>query len=320
VHEVTKETPFFMVYGRDMNGPTDATLREWKAEKLYVKHYTEEVIQRMEKARRRMKIEGKRQKEAMKRRYDEGRKESDYRIGDLVWLKNREVEIGQHHKMAKKWKGPYRIIGIHADNTSVVELRSVWNRQDERNVNVALLKRAFVREGQQIPQDVERPNEETKVEKEAIIEEKKGSNKGIKRKRGRRGGKEKRTNKKKDDCLGGEEGEGQVRIRNKEGRTKYTQAVRDGERDKGVWTEEEEDKEYQLKEIMQEIELEDGSIQYRIQFEGFTKLSDARWFDRDRVEEDWPKLRKDWERKKRIYRVIGRNSKQGRVISLRRKK
>ena len=161
------ETPFFMVYGRDMNGPADATLREWKEERKGVKWYTQEVVERMEKARKRMKEELKKQKAKMKEKFDKGREESDYKVGELVWLRNKKVELGQHHKMAKKWVGPYRIISVCEDNPNVVEIRSVWNRQEEQNVNVAILKRVFVRESANIPQDIEASeSEEEEKQKE----------------------------------------------------------------------------------------------------------------------------------------------------------
>jgi hypothetical protein len=321
IHEVTRETPFFMVYGRDMNGPTDATLQEWKEKKEHVKWYTEEVVDRMERARKRIRMDMKKQKERMKEKYDEGRKESDYWVGDLVWLRNRETEIGQHHKLAKKWKGPYRIISVSEGNPNVVELRSVWNRQEECNVNIALLKRAFMRAGQMVPQDTERPEEEANKEGERMEKEEEDKSgdtrKGNKRKRGRRGGvKESKKRRKIEEEIGGE-GE-QVKVRNREGRTKYMQAIRSGEKEKPKWTEEEEEEEYQLKEIVQEIDLGEEETQYRMQFEGFTKLSDARWFDKQRVEEEWPEMLKDWERRKETYGVTKRKGAAGTMTSIRK--
>ena len=51
-------------------------------------------------------------------------------------------------------------------------------------------------------------------------------------------------------------------IRNPVGRTKYTQAIQGRVGVKQNWTEEEEEKEWVVKEIVQEIELRDGSVQY----------------------------------------------------------
>ena len=49
-----------MVYERDPNGPLDGTLHTWRVERVEGKEYTCEVVERMEKARKRMKIEVRR--------------------------------------------------------------------------------------------------------------------------------------------------------------------------------------------------------------------------------------------------------------------
>ena len=233
-------------------------------------------------------------------------------------MQNREVELGQHHKMAKKWMGPFRIFRIHPENTSVVEIRSVWNRMDERNVNVALLKRAYVREGDEIPEDIKEPEKEKKEEEKEKGEEEETGTK--QRKRGRRAGRKK--NKTREEETNEEimkDKSERIPVRNREGRTKYTQVVCTGEGKKKEWTKEEEEKEWVLKGIVQEIELLDRSEQYRMQFEGFKKLSDARWMDADRVRKDWPELVEDWERKKRVYGVKKTHRKDGVVTTLDKK-
>ena len=45
---------------------------------------------------------------------------------------------------------------------------------NEQNVNVALLKKAYVREGEQIPEDIKNPEEETQGEKERRKERENG--------------------------------------------------------------------------------------------------------------------------------------------------
>ena len=135
-------------------------------------------------------------------------------------MRSKEKEMGQHHKMAKRWTGPFRIFAIHEENTSVVEIRNVWNRTDERNVNIALLKRAYVRDGDQIPEDVEVPIEEVMD----IVETEKGKEKEVeetnivgkqKKKRGRRAGRKVSKGKKNEEVE-----TNRREIRNKEGRTK----------------------------------------------------------------------------------------------------
>jgi hypothetical protein len=328
VHETTRETPFFMVYGRDPHAPGEEALREWKEEKRHVRQYAAEVVERMERARDRVREEIKKRKEAMKKQYDKGREESDYAVGDIVWLRNRGREIGQHHKMAAKWLGPYRIFKVHKDNTSVVEIRNMWNRMDEKNVNIALLKRGFVREGSMIPDELEMPEEEEKGG-EGKGEEAEIRSKPKGKSRGRRGGRRTRKSTKGLNSEQNEEreeeeendGEGEERkkVRNREGRTKYTQAIRNGETKRKEWTKEEEEKEWMISGIVQEIELKDGSIQYRVQFKGCKKLSDARYMDEAEMRNNHAGFVRDWERKKRELGVDMKERKDGMVTTIKRK-
>ena len=307
VHETTKETPFFMVYGRDPNGPTETAVKEWVEKKEYVKKYTEEIVERLEAARSRIVKEAKKNKERVKKEYDKRRIESDYRIGDLVWMRSKEKEMGQHHKMAKRWTGPFRIFAIHEENTSVVEICNVWNRTDKRNVNIVLLKRAYVRDGDQIPEDVEVPIEEVRD----IVETEKGKEKEVeetnivgkqKKKRGRRAGRKVSKGKKNEEVE-----TNRREIRNKEGRTKYTQARNEGVKNK-EWTKEELEKEWVVEKIVQEIRLHHNDIQYRVQFKGFKKLSDAGWMDEDVVKDTLGEIYEEWEaiKKRRGVRYVDR--------------
>ena len=76
IHEVTKETPFFIVYGRNLNRPLDGTLHTQSTKRVKVKEYMHEVVKRMEE-------------------------------GDLVWLDNQDPKMRQYYKMAKKWMEIY---------------------------------------------------------------------------------------------------------------------------------------------------------------------------------------------------------------------
>ena len=78
-------------------------------------------------------------------------------------------------------------------------------------------------------------------------------------------------------------------------------------------------KEYELKGIVQEIEAR-GRRQYRIQFEGFTKLSDARWWTEKKIENKWPDLIREWKRKKETYGVTKREGKWGLITSIKKGK
>ena len=127
--------------------------------------------------------------------------------------------------------------------------------------------RGSARENAEI-QCISETNEMQKEGKEEVEERKK-------RKRGRRAGKKINKKRKTDDQEETKRTERKM-IRNPVGRTKYMQVIRGEIGVKRKWTEEEEEKEWAVKEIVQEIELRDESIQYRVQFVGFKKLSDAR--------------------------------------------
>ena len=73
-------------------------------------------------------------------------------------------------------------------------------------------------------------------------------------------------------------------MQNREGRTKYMQAIRDGEVQKPQWMKEEKDGDYNISKIRQEFKLDDDKIQYRCQFVGFKKLADARWWSKEEME------------------------------------
>ena len=73
-----RETPFFLVYGRDVNGPSDRALKEWVKEKKTLTQYAKEVVRRLKTARERVRKEVREQKKRMKKRYDKGRKENPY--------------------------------------------------------------------------------------------------------------------------------------------------------------------------------------------------------------------------------------------------
>ena len=299
-------------------------MKEWVHEKKEPTEYALEVVQRMEEARERVRKEVKKQKEKMKETYDKGRKKSDYKVADLVWLKNEIPDKGQHYKMAKQWLGPYRIIKIHKDGENVVELRSVWNRMDQPNVNIALLKKAFMREGDVLPMDVERPHEkdvekgkeekekekateeEEKINEDESLSEEEKEIEGKKRKRGRRAKKTGKTKRRKVE-------QEERRVRNREGRTLQKQRERDGEKtDK--WTEEELQKEWEIDRVIQELAFDDGKKHYLLQFKGFKKKSDGVWRDEKTMKKEHNGFLIEWERRKRELGVIERNKIQDKEI------
>ena len=111
-------------------------------------------------------------------------------------------------------------------------------------------------------------------------------------------------------------------VRNREGKTEKTQRLRERE-EKEKWTKEELEEEWEVDKIVQELEFENGRRWFRMQFKGFTKLSDAKWIDEEEMEEDYRGHLKDWRRRKKDLGTIERNKKEdgevvGKFISIKR--
>ena len=66
VHQTTKETPFFLLYSRDAVLSNDMFLTKWKANNKNTETYSEEVCNRFQEARRRVREEVERNRKTMK--------------------------------------------------------------------------------------------------------------------------------------------------------------------------------------------------------------------------------------------------------------
>lgn len=74
-----------------------------------------------------------------------------------------------------------------------------------------------------------------------------------------------------------------------------------------------------MQDIAQEIEREDESVEFRVRFKGFKKLSDARWFTEEYVRKNLKGLLDDWERRKNRYGVDIKKRKDGLVTTIKKK-
>lgn len=107
-HESTGEKPSFLLFGTD---PTDVayqnptTLVPGTAE-----NYKEEVMMSLSSARA-LAVEAiMKAQERYKRYYDRSAVQSDYRVGDWVFIRFPAVETGRNRKLSHPWQGPYRIL------------------------------------------------------------------------------------------------------------------------------------------------------------------------------------------------------------------
>jgi ''chromo'' (CHRromatin Organisation MOdifier) domain./Reverse transcriptase (RNA-dependent DNA polymerase)./Integrase core domain. len=146
VHAVTKETPYFLVYGREPINPADLRIRQWMSENAKPEEYTISVAQRLIDAQERVIEEINKVKAYDKNRFDKGRKDSTYTKGDIVWLEQEKAPGDQTKKFMAKYIGPYSITKVITGGHDLnVEVTHVNNRNDIRIVNIRKLRRAILR-------------------------------------------------------------------------------------------------------------------------------------------------------------------------------
>ena len=87
VHATTKKTPFFIVYGREVEDPTKIQIKQWMETHRKADKYTITVAERLKQAYQHVIVETKKQKKAMKAKWDKIHIESSFRINDVVWYK-----------------------------------------------------------------------------------------------------------------------------------------------------------------------------------------------------------------------------------------
>ena len=108
-HTSTGETPFFLMYGRDPEVPMDDILTPRKLPYFLDENYEEEVQVRLRLAHKEAQAQLEKSFAKMKASYDKGTKGPNFKIGDVVYLKEGQVKPGRGRKLAPRWNGPYII-------------------------------------------------------------------------------------------------------------------------------------------------------------------------------------------------------------------
>ena len=118
--ESTKESPFYLLYGRDARQPLEEALDCPRPEYLVdLDDYKTELVRALSSAWKTASecIESaqKRQKTA----YDRHAKAVDYRVGDRVMVHMPHEATGKAAKLARPFFGPYRIVNVTSTNAEV---------------------------------------------------------------------------------------------------------------------------------------------------------------------------------------------------------
>jgi hypothetical protein len=133
IHESTGETPFKLMYGRDVRMGETWQLNEYNDEFIDERDWVEQMHHIWEKVKEYSdRIRSKRETEVNKRRKMHG-----YQIDDLVWLRA-VPKPGKTPSFQNKWIGPYRIVEFVTPVT--VRLQDLESRKVREPVHVSRIK------------------------------------------------------------------------------------------------------------------------------------------------------------------------------------
>ena len=120
VQESTRESPFYLLYGRDPRLPTEKMLCPTQTRtvidlKEYGRDLTEKMSQAWEFARESVKKAQKRQKVV----YDRSTRHPKLLAGDRVFLLKPAEKTGEARKLSRPYHGPYRVVEVNANDTYI---------------------------------------------------------------------------------------------------------------------------------------------------------------------------------------------------------
>ncbi|KAK0414752.1 hypothetical protein QR680_011596 [Steinernema hermaphroditum] len=122
VHRVTKETPFFLTFGRDARLPIDADWKLQQKDWLQGSEYKTILARRLQAAWDTVRENIAQNREADKAYYDAKHKtkEKPIDVGDLVLI---QIPT-RKSKLEDRWKGSYRVVQVFRPNLVLADLKT----------------------------------------------------------------------------------------------------------------------------------------------------------------------------------------------------
>ena len=142
VQESTKESPFFLLYGRDPRLPTGTLLEQSRTTYLVdLDDYRTELVINLKKARELALKSIKEAQEKQRSQYDKQSSIQVYNIGDRVMVFMPSDVTGKDRKLARPYHGPFRIIDLTRTNAEV----QLIGRPQDQTIFVAIdrLRRCY---------------------------------------------------------------------------------------------------------------------------------------------------------------------------------
>ena len=120
VQDSTKESPFFLLYGRDPQLPTESALTQPRTPYMIdVDNYKTELVTSMSDAWKIAQENIKVAQTKQKTQYDKRSKESKFSVGDRVMTYMPGAVQGKNWKLSRPFYGPYRILSLTPTNAEI---------------------------------------------------------------------------------------------------------------------------------------------------------------------------------------------------------
>lgn len=120
MQESTKESPFFLLYGRDPRLPTEEALSPPQTRQvLDIDDYRSELTTGFSEAWKLAQENVRKAQQKQKRHHDRRAKEPKLRKGDRVFVYMPAAKRGKAHKFARPFSGPYRVVELFNNGAEV---------------------------------------------------------------------------------------------------------------------------------------------------------------------------------------------------------
>ncbi len=117
----TRETPFFMTYGRDAFLPLNRIYQSQLDEPYTPDEWTEKLLLDLKEAFAVAEINAKTARAAQERNYNAGREPIIFNIDSLVWYYHPKKIKGQVQKLSNLWTGPFKVVKQLSANVYTLE-------------------------------------------------------------------------------------------------------------------------------------------------------------------------------------------------------
>ena len=123
--ESTKESPFFLLYGRDPALPTEEALNQPKTRyQVDLQDYRTDLVDGLTTAWQLAREQIEKSQKKQKKYHDRHATETDLQVGDRVLLYVPYAASGKAHKFARPFHGPYRILEVTRNDARIVPVHS----------------------------------------------------------------------------------------------------------------------------------------------------------------------------------------------------